>query len=149
MRENLLLLLACSNLKNQSKILMPAIERYDGGSYKIIRKMRRENIYSSNIDVKIISAKFGLIDSQTPIPLYDEKMNSPRAKQLESQIKAELNKVFLQKNYTEMYVDLGQQYLATIKGLILPTEINLTIAKGRIGERLSKLKEWLLSCNQI
>lgn len=63
-----LLLLACSNRKIRSKGLMPAIERYDGVNYRVIHKLQREGRFPKNVDVKILSAKFGLIDAQTPIP---------------------------------------------------------------------------------
>ena len=149
MKTNYLLLLACSNLKNQSATLLTALERYNGGPYKIIRKMQREKTLPSNIEIKIISAEFGLIDLQTLIPLYDRKMDALRANELKLQIQTGLNQVFLRKKYIEAYVDLGQQYLLTLEEFRKPPETKFLIARGRIGERLANLKKWLESHREI
>ena len=53
-----LLILACSQRKLDNKELLPAIERYDGGSYRVIRKAQREKCNLDNIEILILSAKY-------------------------------------------------------------------------------------------
>jgi hypothetical protein len=62
--------------------LLPALERYDGIFFRILRKARREGTWPDNLDVLIISAKYGLLELDTAIEKYDLRMTKMRAKQL-------------------------------------------------------------------
>ena len=64
-----LLIVSCSKIKKNLK-QGPAVNIYDGPYYRILRK---SNL--SNIDVKIISAKYGLIDSNSLISPYEQRRN--------------------------------------------------------------------------
>lgn len=138
-----LLLIACSNRKVRTRGLLPAIERYDGVAYRVIRKARREGYFPPNVDIKILSAKYGLIDAEARIVYYDKRMDKQRAVQLRPSVHEELKKCFTQKQYSEIYVDLGKDYLPAIEGFVMPQDSKLVWADGRIGERLSKMKVWL------
>lgn len=148
MKKDYLLLLSCSSRKIQEIALLPAIERYDGGSFRIIKKMQREEMFPANIDIKIISAKYGLIDAKKPIPDYEHRMNNSRILELKDQIQSELNQI-LSKKYFQIYIDLGHTYLTSLSEVKFSEETNILISKGRIGERLSNLKKWLLSLHQV
>jgi len=58
-----LLLIACSSRKLRTKGLLPVIERYDGVTYRVIRKAMREGYFPPNVDIKILSAKLRLVQS--------------------------------------------------------------------------------------
>lgn len=136
-----LLLIACSNRKVQTRELLPAIQRYDGVTYRVIRKAMREGYFPPNVDIKILSAEFGLIDAETRIPYYDRRMDRRRAYELKSQVLSTLQ-VYLEGNQdSEVYIDLGKDYLPAIEGIGGIDKI--VFAKGRIGERLARLKIWL------
>lgn len=137
-----LLLIACSNRKRPDAGLLPAIQRYDGVSYRVIRKAQRKGRFSQNVDLKILSAEFGLIDGATPIPYYDRRMDKQRAEELMPQVHRELRVCLAQTRYSEIYVDVGKDYLVALETFAFP-EARLVLAKGRIGVRLSKLKQWL------
>lgn len=107
--------------------------------------MQRDNLFPQDVEVKIISAKFGLIDATTLIPLYDLRMNAQRADHLRSDVQKRLKEILATEPYFEIYVDLGADYLTTLEGFAVQTEARMLIANGRIGERLHKLKEWLSS----
>lgn len=139
-----LLLISCSNRKVETNIGLPAIERYDGGTYRVIRKMQREKIFPNNIDVKIISAKFGLIDSETNVPYYDQRLDKQRVAELKSEVQRKFLDLISTDKYSKVYVDLGKDYLALITDLDNATNKKLIFSQGRIGERLSKLRNWLL-----
>lgn len=139
-----LLLLACSQRKRTDAALLPALERYDGGNYRLLRKAQRENRFPMNLDVLILSAKYGLITSSTSIPDYNQRMNHDQAIALKAQIMQKLQEVATQKRYNEIYVELGQEYLAAIDDLDqVFCQTTIIYAHGRIGERLAKLKQWL------
>lgn len=137
-----LLLIACSNRKVRTKGLLPAIERYDGVTYRVIRKAMREGYFPANVDIKILSAKFGLIDAKTRIPDYDQRMDQGRAKQLQSQVQHELKKQCARK-YAGIYIDLGKDYLIALDDFAFPQNTIIKLASGKIGIRLGKLKRWL------
>ena len=75
-----LLIVACSQRKRSDPYLLPAIERYDGGNFRVLRKAMREGYWPQNMDVLILSAKYGLINASTFIADYDQRMNRERAK---------------------------------------------------------------------
>ncbi len=58
---NDLLILSCSKKKVKNPTLLPAIERYDGPSYKVLRKIMCCSNYNNSLDIAIISAKYGML----------------------------------------------------------------------------------------
>jgi len=76
-----LLINSCSDKKNTHPGLLPAIDRYTGAWYGVINKLKREGRFPDNLDILIISAKYGLIDSDKKIENYDRKMDSSRARE--------------------------------------------------------------------
>ena len=74
-----LLVLGCSQTKRETPGLLPAIDRYDGSPYKVLRKYLREHEWPTNLSVAILSAKYGLIGGFTGIEDYDERMTPEKA----------------------------------------------------------------------
>ena len=141
-----LLIVACSQRKLSDDGLMPAIARYDGGHFRVLRKAQRDGYWSKSIDVLILSAKYGLIEACTLIANYEQRMNSKRASELKAQVTPVLQTYARQSIYSEVYVDLGQVYSPAIEGFTDLFKGSLvTCANGRIGERLKYLKDWLLA----
>ncbi len=139
-----LLILACSRRKCSDVGLLSALDRYDGGSYRVLRKAKREGYLAKNIDILIISAKYGPIEVSTPIADYQQRMNSKRASQLKPLVIQALKNYVREKAYRQVYVDLGQDYSTVVEGLEdLFSDSTIIYARGRIGERLKNLKNWL------
>jgi|SRR5581483_1933045 cytoplasmic iron level regulating protein YaaA (DUF328/UPF0246 family) len=140
-----LLLIACSNRKIRTKGLLPAIERYDGVNYRVIHKLQREGKFPKNVDVKILSAKFGLIDALTPIPYYDRRMDVQRAKELHHQVIRELARI-VNEPYEEIFVNMGKTYLGAMEGYaaLLPNT-KVKFAEGGIGQKMAAMRGWLMS----
>lgn len=82
----LLLILSCSQRKRLDLGLLPAIERYDGGHFRVLRKARREGYWPEAMDVLILSARYGPLAASTPITNYDQKITRDRANELHSQV---------------------------------------------------------------
>lgn len=141
-----LLIVACSGRKLSDPGLLPAIARYDGGHFRVLRKAQRDGYLSNYLDVLILSAKYGLIEACTPIANYEQRMNRKRASELKAQVMQALRAYAKQGIYSEVYVDLGQDYRPTVAGLAeLFKGSQVKYANGRIGERLKYLKDWLLT----
>ena len=87
-----LLILACSRRNLLDDGPLPAVERYDGPAFRILRRFLRERP-SEAPDVLILSAEHGLIAQDTPILAYDREMTAARARELRPQTLAELDRV--------------------------------------------------------
>lgn len=75
-----LLILSCSQRKRSDPGLLPAIERYNGPAFQVLRKFLRERPDDTRrLDVFIMSAAYGLIPAEYPIANYDQVMTSQRA----------------------------------------------------------------------
>jgi hypothetical protein len=126
---------------------MPAIERYDGPSFRTLRKWSIANPASTErIDVLILSAKMGLITADTLIVDYDQRMTSRQAAALMPTVSADLQRfVAAHGPYTTALMHLGQCYLLAITPAALQSDMlgTLTFTSGGIGTRLGQLKRWL------
>lgn len=139
-----LLIIACSQRKRSDAGLLPAIARYDGPTYLMLQKAKREGYWAENLDVVILSAKYGLIRVFTPIANYEQRMNRQRASELKAQVTQALQTYARQNVYSEVYVDLGQDYCPAVEELVeLFKGSSVKFAQGRIGERLKYLRDWL------
>lgn len=133
-----LLILPCSKKKKQVSVAR-AIELYNGPFYQIIRKN-----YKENVDIFIISAKYGLINSNDFISLYDQMMTNERAKELSETVKIDLEKILQLKDYDEIFISLGKTYMGALEeSKDLLDNCNVSWGYGQIGERLHQLKTWL------
>ena len=144
-----LLILSCSQRKRPSQEPLPAIERYDGPLFKVLHRFLRESSYQARgLDVYVLSAAYGLIPGDFPIPLYDQKMNTERAIELQPQVTALLSDL-LPNGYVSILFVLGKTYLKTFGNLqgLIPAQVALDVADGPIGKKQTQLKRWLwLSC---
>src|SRR6185437_3701773 len=140
-RLHYLLLIACSNRKRSDHDLLPALERYNGGAYRVLRRARREGYYPTHLTTLVLSAKYGLIDIASPIAYYDQRMDPTRAEELRPEVHQVLAYVATREVYNQVYVDMGAGYLPGLPDLgALFQGSHLIYASGRIGERLVHLK---------
>jgi len=141
-----LLIMASSQRKRSFPELLSAIERYDGGNFRVLRKAKREGYCPQNIDILILSAKYGLINASTLIANYDQRMNQARAKELKAQTIQTLQNYATEDTYYEVYVDLGRDYNSSIEGLSnLFSCSSVIYAEGRVGERQARLRNWIVA----
>ncbi len=142
-----LLIISCSNKKDDSKNKLPAIKRYTGAYYKVLNKLMRENKFPEDVELLIISAKYGLLKPNELIDYYDLKMTYEQAKLLNKRIISKLKIYLKNKCFDEIFINLGKEYMASISGFqeLIHPRTKVIIAKGRIGERMKQMKEWLCS----
>lgn len=74
-----LLLISCSNRKRAGYKLMPAIDRYNGPAFYVLRRYLRETD-DRQLRVYILSAEFGIINARKRIPNSDRLMTHPHSR---------------------------------------------------------------------
>ena len=116
---------------------MKAIELYDGPAYHIVRNYLKHR--PDNVDVKILSAKHGLIDPDLVISTYDQKMTKEKASEYVKKYE-NIIKDFVQK-YDDIFVYGGKYYKMVIKEVVDSSKIKYS--EGGIGKQLLQLKRWL------
>lgn len=141
-----LLVISCSQEKLNISNPAPAFELYNGPIYKSIRKIKREDNLPKNVDILIISAKYGVLGFYDLIEKYNQRMTKERAEELKSDVFNELKKHFKNKQYKEIFINLGKDYLSVLDGTenIIPRGTRIVYAEGRIGEKLKQTRDWLL-----
>ena len=120
---------------------LPAMKRYDGPLYQVLRKSIREGAILPGIRVAIVSAKFGLIEADSLIPFYDQRLNARRAATLGPKVQADLTRLLARHRFGCVRINLGRDYAKLIEGM--PALKNAIWASGSIGVRAATLKTWL------
>lgn len=141
-----LLILSCSATKRSDPGLLPAQLRYDGPSYRLLRKALRALAEDAHPQVAILSAEFGLIAGDTPIPWYDRRMDPVRGAALALAVQRELP-ALLADGPTDVFIHLSRDYLSAL-GAVSPGPWRVSFAEGGIGERLGQLRRWLYAPQQ-
>ena len=59
-----LLILGCAGRKRDSDGLLPALDRYDGPSYRVVRKFLREYRWPEDVSIAVLSAEHGLLSAE-------------------------------------------------------------------------------------
>jgi len=142
-KERCLLIIACSRRKTPGRP-RPAIQVYDGPLYRALRK-RRTHFDVAQIQIFVISSKYGFISAQTVIDSYEQKITRERAKQLNTEVLEGLRRVVADRGCSRMYINLGKLYAPTISGVehILPHGAVIEYASGGIGMRTSQTIKWI------
>lgn len=139
-----LLLLSCSQRKRLDSCELPAIDRYDGPSFRLLRRYLRQNS-SKPVEVKILSAEYGLISADASLPYYDRRMTKERSKILHRQVIDRLESSLNEGFHENLLICLGKDYFEAIHGYerILPQGMNVQLAPGGLGRKLSIMHDWL------
>lgn len=135
-----LLLQGCSKRKHDIAGTCPAIDLYDGYFFRILGKAATENALRDDIDVRILSAKHGLISPSKQIAPYDQQMTLERAAELREDVLQAIAAEVSEGCYERVWVNVGEAYQHAIEGL--DSEINADVQQlsGRLGVRGSRLK---------
>jgi hypothetical protein len=145
------LLLGCSNAKVQDEGELPAIVRYDGPLFRVLRRYMRERLGKHSMgngipDVSVLSAEFGLIPGYYPIPHYDRQMTHQRAMELRPQAFEKLGHILkATEAYQELFICMGRDYLQVLDGweALIPFGLAVKVSKGSMGKQQAELYDWL------
>ena len=144
MSSRRLLIVSCSARKLKEN-RTPAWNLYDGTAFRTLKKTEREFGIPTDLDILILSAKYGLIFPTAVIDHYDQPMSNAIAA-LQSTANCGFLSAFLSThNYREVFLFAGQTYLLALQPVDswLPSGVRLIIPPGGIGDKLHELKRWL------
>jgi hypothetical protein len=141
-----LLILSCSLRKRPAPGLLPAVERYDGPAFRVLRRYLRTGPRSAPA-VYVLSAELGLIPGEERIPWYDRRMTPERAAELRPAVAAVLD-ALLDPSRPELFdqalISMGNDYLAALSlHELVDSRPGISVARGRPGTKLAILKSWL------
>jgi hypothetical protein len=139
-----LLILSCSQRKVPVKGRLRAIDRYDGPAFRVLRKYLRE-ASDGSLAILILSAKYGLIESERAIPWYDQCLAKASADRLRPQVLETARHVLRSRRWGAVGLCAGKEYRSALEGLaeLLPAGLPLDLLSGGLGKRLAALRDWL------
>jgi len=143
-----LLILGPSYRRNQNSEPLPAIERYDGVYYRIVRKYMNK-LKEKNIDIIIITEDLNVLTPKIEIPykppvgekwrtLPPTSRDPEKIKKLQSQI----IEIVRNKKYDEAFIALNRYYQAILPDL-RPYIKRIISNFGGLGPKAKALKQWL------
>jgi len=141
-----LLVLNCSEAKVEGTGPLPAIKRYDGPAFRVVRRFLREAQESVlDIGIYVLSAKYGLIPANREIECYDERMTPERAMALRETTSGQLEQALAKHRPIQVFLSLGRDYLHAIEGYeeFLPAGVEVVCSREPSGKKLTALKTWL------
>ncbi len=139
------LILGCSQAKRGDDTLLPAIERYNGPTFRVVRRFLADaDSALQDVDIYVLSAQYGLIAATEYIANYDRRITEARADELRPQVLARMREI-LDQGCTEMFFSMGQLYLRALNGFEdwVTDSTQVTISRAATGKRLTELKRWL------
>lgn len=137
-----LLIITCSKRK-KDLVDAPAIEVYDGPVYRMLRKREPKDL-----QVAIISGKYGLLKPEDKIAVYDQIMTVNFAHSIRAQVSDEIAKSLREITPSTIFVNLPFPYSAVISPALfdaLDDGWTAIFASGTQGRRMHQLSEWLKS----
>jgi len=143
-----LLILGPTYRRSTSPEPLPAIERYDGLLYRIVRR-NMDKVKKKGVDIVIVTEDLEIITPKTKLPykppagskwrtLPPTIMDSKRIEKLRSQVL----EIVRSKEYDEIFVALNKHYRQLLPDLTPYTKKVIADFKG-LGEKAKALKEWL------
>lgn len=146
-----LLIISCSKSKTKTPGVVPAFERYSKGQvFRSLQRANREDYFPKNLDILIISAKYGLLEWSDPIECYNKEMNDKRAKELRPSIQKDLESFLDGKDYDQLFINLGKEYCETLKGFDFLKYVKVVLKPKKPkakhyggGEKNSQMIKWL------
>jgi hypothetical protein len=145
-----ILIISCSQSKSRSEGMIPAIDRYDGPAFRVLRKYLRE-IPDPSLKVLILSAKYGLIQSSCPIPYYNRRLTRSGALAMKPDVEEKARQLMDLTRWSEIGLCAGRDYLVALEALVScrPKDVRLDLIGDGLGIRLTRLKEWLRKSSMI
>jgi hypothetical protein len=142
------LIIGCSQTKISTPGDIPAIERYDGPAFRVLRRFLANGSsphQTDQLDVFILSAEYGLIGGKEEVPIYDRRMTQQRAGEIHDDVLSTFKQKITGQNYTELFLSMGKTYLLALDGFeeLLPSATKVKVSRSTSGRKLTELKAWL------
>src|SRR5262249_1919370 len=106
-----------------------------------LRAFLNDRGWPPGLIIKILSAKYGLIDATTPIEPYDQRLDEATARQINRKVLKGLSKL---GTPSSVFVNLGHDYEPAVEGIDrLFGSRRVVRAEGGIGLKMALMKKWL------
>lgn len=138
-----LLVLGCSQTKRKCDGLLPAIDRYDGSPYRVLRTFLRDYQWPTNVSIGILSAKYGLFGGLKGIEYYDARMDRVAVAAKAPECCATLKEWAVDHN--TIHLSLGKDYLPAVQPALDALGSKAKVHGGPIGMKLHQIKTFLES----
>jgi hypothetical protein len=102
-------ILGCSKRKKQTSRLLPAIDRYDGPLFQVLRKYARDEPRLRQAAF-VLSAKFGLIPTDFATPRYNQTLSGANKAVLQRAVEKRVLDFIDQIRPTSIFVSVGSDY---------------------------------------
>jgi len=139
-----MVILGCGQRKRQTSRPLPAIERYDGPAFRVLRKHARE-ASDETAHACILSARFGLLHAKSRIPRYNRRLPRTDPGAFRQRVEKQLTRALKRIKPERLFVSVGSRYWSLLREPlereVVPTK--LVVATGGIGGRASQLSHWL------
>ena len=136
---NCVAIVSCSKRKLAAPGMLPAIQRYDGPAFRVLRRRLHPQVAAER--VSILSAEFGLMAANEPIPDYDRVMTIARATMLRSEVSQCVLDLLSTRPRGSLTLFLGKNYLAALQPELL-RDPRIRTVNGPIGVQLHALRCW-------
>ena len=136
-----LLILGCANRKRGSDGLLPALDRYDGPPFRVVRKFLREHQWPDVLSIAVLSAKYGLFGVLKGIANYDKRMDAATARASEADCSTILSK--WATSHQSMHVSLGKDYMPAVQPGLEKLGLEHEVFAGGQGSKLHQIKTFL------
>lgn len=139
-----LLFLSCTRHKRLDLELLPAVERYDGPVFRVVRRFRDRA--AEMPETYILSAQFGLIRGDQLIPYYDSRMTPRRAQELRPQVEEVFRRIISavrgRRSEQQIFFCMGKVYAEVIMPSV-PPHLAIGYVGGPIGRMSAGVHRWL------
>ncbi|MBI5253957.1 MAG: hypothetical protein HY930_06145 [Euryarchaeota archaeon] len=131
-----------ANVSNALKVRnLPALEAYEGALYEEIRRSKAEGKFPFDLDVLILTSRYGFKKLNDKIGLYRERMTLERARELRQDAVEFLLDYVRKNSISKVYVMLGENYIEAIAGFDGHVDIPVEYIVQDASYNVKKLKE--------
>jgi len=134
-----LLVIESSKIKTNVSNPAPAIELYNDPIYQTIRKMDKEGSLPKNIQILIISTKYGLLGAYDLIEKYNPKISKKRAEKLKKGITKKFTLFLENKNFRKVFISTGKDYTSLLENVNFGCEV-IKVPYRSIVEKLLEIE---------
>lgn len=133
-----LLIVGCSGAKKSSSGLLPALDRYDGPAYRVMRTFLRVHHWPDDVSVGILSAEHGLFGIFKNIENYNKRMDRTTAESQAPTCTSTLAKWM--PNHKSVHISVGKDYMPAIQPGLDKLNLSPVFFEGGIGRKLKQVK---------
>ena len=124
---------------------VPAIDRFDGVYFRILRKHLREGKLK-DVDILVVSDRHGIVGANDVVPFYPPSEKIKVEEHLRISNLKKIGDILKRTPYSEIYVVCGKDFQAFIKGFEEGINVPVTYCQGRgLGPKARSLKNWILA----